>query len=64
MANENDVSSFIDFDGIKIHASVHTNNVIGFQFHPEKSGEVGLNLLNLSIKYLLNKINIKIIYLL
>ena len=56
VANENDVSSFIDFDGINIHASVYSNNVIGFQFHPEKSGEVGLNLLSKSIKFLLNNI--------
>ena len=49
------VSSFIDFDGLKIHASVHSNNVIGYQFHPEKSGGSGLNLLKLSIEYLLNR---------
>ena len=53
--NEKEVSSFIDFDGLKIHASVHSNNVIGYQFHPEKSGGSGLNLLKLSIEYLLNR---------
>lgn len=53
--NEKEVSSFIGFDGLKIHASVHSNNVIGYQFHPEKSGGSGLNLLKLSIEYLLNR---------
>ncbi|WP_125771177.1 imidazole glycerol phosphate synthase subunit HisH [Companilactobacillus furfuricola] len=32
--------------GIKIPSIVQNNNVVGMQFHPEKSGQVGLNLLN------------------
>ena len=31
--------------GCEITASVHKGNVYGCQFHPEKSGEVGLNIL-------------------
>lgn len=31
--------------GTIIHASVEKDNVFGCQFHPEKSGEVGLNIL-------------------
>ena len=31
--------------GVMIHASVESGNVFGCQFHPEKSGEVGLNIL-------------------
>lgn len=31
--------------GIKIPSIVHNGNTIGMQFHPEKSGSVGLNLL-------------------
>ncbi len=34
-----------DFYGNRIAAAVSKDNVLGFQFHPEKSGEVGLNIL-------------------
>jgi imidazole glycerol-phosphate synthase subunit HisH len=33
------------YGGIRISAAVQSNNVIGCQFHPEKSGEVGLAIL-------------------
>lgn len=32
--------------GVKIHASVEKNNVFACQFHPEKSGTVGISILN------------------
>jgi glutamine amidotransferase len=31
--------------GVHIHASVEKGNVFACQFHPEKSGEVGLHIL-------------------
>lgn len=33
------------YGGHKITAMVHKDNITGFQFHPEKSGEVGLKIL-------------------
>lgn len=39
-----DVSSTTDY-GIELTASVSSGNVYGCQFHPEKSGEVGLKIL-------------------
>ena len=34
-----------EYQGLKITAAVKKNNITGFQFHPEKSGELGLNIL-------------------
>lgn len=34
-----------DYQGIKVTAAIRSNNIYGFQFHPEKSGVVGLGLL-------------------
>jgi glutamine amidotransferase len=35
-----------DYDGIEICAAVRTGNLYGVQFHPEKSGPVGLRIFN------------------
>ena len=35
-----------DAQGLKIHASVESKNVLGCQFHPEKSSEAGLLMLS------------------
>jgi len=43
--NKHLISSYIEFGKEKICSSVQYNNVIGMQFHPEKSGNIGLNLL-------------------
>ncbi len=34
-----------DYNGLRICAAVRKNNVTGTQFHPEKSGEAGLNII-------------------
>lgn len=39
--NPENIITEVDY-GIKIPGMVKKNNVIGFQFHPEKSGEIGL----------------------
>ena len=45
-ALEKDVVSVSDYDGIPFAAVVAKGNVIGTQFHPEKSGHPGLSLLS------------------
>ena len=44
--NTKNILAYYDFSEIKIPAIVKKNNIYGCQFHPEKSGEVGLNILN------------------
>lgn len=41
----NDLLAFCDYDGCKITAAVQRDNVIGCQFHPEKSAELGLDII-------------------
>ena len=43
--NEN-LIGFSNYGGIKVPSIVCNNNVYGTQFHPEKSGEVGLRILH------------------
>lgn len=40
-----DLVAYSEYGGIKIPGIVRRKNIIGMQFHPEKSGETGLNLL-------------------
>lgn len=42
--NRDNVVAYTNY-GVDIPAIVQNKNVIGMQFHPEKSGEIGLNLL-------------------
>jgi glutamine amidotransferase len=39
------VCAVYDYDGVKVTAAVRRDNVLGCQFHPEKSGPVGLGVL-------------------
>ena len=39
------VIATIDFRGKEVVAAVEKENFIGYQFHPEKSGPVGLSLI-------------------
>ena len=34
-----------EYEGMRITAAVQKDNVTGLQFHPEKSGEIGLRIL-------------------
>jgi glutamine amidotransferase len=44
-ADANDVVATIDFNGRPVTAVVSRDNLMGFQFHPEKSGADGLSLI-------------------
>ncbi len=43
--NEDDLVAYSEYGSNKIPGVVRYKNVIGAQFHPEKSGDVGLNIL-------------------
>ncbi len=43
--NPNSTIAICDYSGISIPAVISINNIFGCQFHPEKSGENGLNIL-------------------
>ena len=43
--NENEVSSWYNLGETKITASIQKNNIFGTQFHPEKSSDLGRELL-------------------
>lgn len=40
-----------DYDGHLIPAAVGLENVLGCQFHPEKSGEIGIRILKNFLSY-------------
>lgn len=44
--SEQDIIATVDFKGVPIPAIIGHGNVLGCQFHPEKSGEAGLKLLS------------------
>ena len=43
--NEDELICYSEYGNVKIPALVGKDNVLGCQFHPEKSGEVGQNIL-------------------
>ena len=44
------IHSYSKFNNQKFISSIVKNNIVGFQFHPEKSGELGLNLIEFTLK--------------
>lgn len=49
-ADKNNLLAFYSYGGNQITSIVGSDNITGVQFHPEKSGKVGLNFLNEYIK--------------
>ena len=47
--DENVIANTV-YEGVKLCASVQKNNIVGLQFHPEKSGKVGFEILKNFIK--------------
>jgi imidazole glycerol-phosphate synthase subunit HisH len=45
------VTSVCDYGGVEIPATIHKDNIFATQFHPEKSQETGLKLLNNFLEY-------------
>lgn len=45
-ADAGDVRAYCDYEGLLIPAVVQKNNILGCQFHPEKSGPTGLSILS------------------
>ena len=48
--NKNDLVAYCKYYNINVPAIVKSDNVIGFQFHPEKSGKNGLEILKNTIE--------------
>jgi len=48
---QTDILASTKFGNIEFASAIKLKNVLGFQFHPEKSAEIGVNLLSDSIKW-------------
>jgi len=44
--DESQVIAHYEYGGVKVPAMIANDNVIGCQFHPEKSGQIGLSLIH------------------
>ncbi len=51
-SNAENILAFSNYGGQKFCAAVRAGNIFGFQFHPEKSGQIGLSIIKDFIKLL------------
>ncbi len=51
-SDPSDVAGTVEFGGERVVTAVERGNVFGMQFHPEKSQDAGLNLLNSLLRHL------------
>ena len=43
--NKKNVTAYYNYNGIQINAAIQHDNIIGLQFHPEKSSKIGLQII-------------------
>jgi imidazole glycerol-phosphate synthase subunit HisH len=45
-ADKNHLLATVDYEGLPVTAAIRLDNIVGVQFHPERSGTVGLRILD------------------
>lgn len=51
VASEADIAATITINGVDVPVAFRRGNIVGFQFHPEKSGPIGLSLLARFVRF-------------
>lgn len=54
-AEQENILSFTDYEGVRYASSVIKDNLVGMQFHPEKSGETGVEIYRQWANYITTK---------
>lgn len=54
-SRQEDILSFTDYEGVRYASSVISDNLVGMQFHPEKSGQAGVEIYRQWANYITNK---------
>ena len=51
----NNILTYTEYEGIRYTSAVMKDNIIGIQYHPEKSAEAGINIYRNWANYIINK---------